>query len=1048
MLKMILPRYYEDLHALHINAIPDRAYFTPHASEADALSCLREESKRVVMLNGRWNFHWYPCIEDVPDDFFAPAFDDSDFGGIDVPGCWQPQGYDKYHYVGAQGIIPYDIPKVPQDNPCGAYRTEFFYDPDDALPVTELVFEGVDSCFYVWVNGNFVGYSQVSHALSMFDISKFLKPGMNSLSVLNLKWCDGTYFEIQDKFRLTGIFRDVYLFRRPALRLEDYFIKQSFSEGYRSAEIRVEMAFSGAEEKSGVLKAKLRCPCGKDLAATEITVDGPKAELTFTVENPILWNAEEPNLYLLLFELDGEFVRERVGLREITAQDGVIRINGVPIKIKGVNRHDSNPQTGYAVDRAHILRDLTLMKQNNINAIRTSHYPNSPIVSEYCDEMGFYMMAEADFETHGVIYSEGKLDLVSGDGYCRFCDKWNDDPDFFDTTFDRMKKPVIRDKNRPCVIFWSLGNESGYGENMERTLAWIKSYDPSRLTHFESMYAAYDRKPDYSNLDVLSRMYPSTQWLRYIYEDTPFEFTDQFDIGIRCDAYTDAYFKTAAQDHPMVLCEYIHAMGNGPGDAEDYWNLIYKHDRLTGGFVWEWCDHARFDGYTAEGKPRYLYGGDSGEFPTEGNFCMDGLNYPDRRPHTGLMEYKNVIRPARATLSADAKTVRIWNTLDFVDLADYLDLTWEATCNGEVRASGTLELPSIPAHAAAEIALPQIDLPAGECYLRLCYAAKQETFWRPAGFPIGFDQMKLPAEKQEIFPLFAPKAACGELTCTEYKKYYILRGVNAAGPFTYKYEKKRGAFSSVVTGGRERFKKPMDYNIYRAPTDNDAGFGGVLQRWENIGYDRAETRIDSTEVVCENGAVTLTSAFAIASVFRRVVLRGTAAWTVKPDGTISLAIEADRPTHLMYLPRFGVRMYLCEQAEDVTYFGSGPNESYLDKHRSSWIGLFHTTVHDLHEDYIRPQENGSHCFCKYLNVANAVQVATRGDGDFAFNVSHYTQENLLSTRHNFELVPDRFTTLCVDYKQSGVGSMSCGPQLLPEYQLAEAHVSFTVEFAF
>ena len=391
-------------------------------------------------------------------------------------------------------------------------------------------------------------------------------------------------------------------------------------------------------------------------------------------------------------------------------------------------------------------------------------------------------------------------------------------------------------------------------------------------------------------------MYPSTQWLRYIYEDTPFEFTDQFDIGIRCDPYTDAYFKTAAQDHPMVLCEYIHAMGNGPGDAEDYWNLIYKHDRLTGGFVWEWCDHARFDGYTAEGKPRYLYGGDSGEFPTEGNFCMDGLNYPDRRPHTGLMEYKNVIRPARATLSADAKTVRIWNTLDFVDLADYLDLTWEATCNGEVRASGTLELPSIPAHAAAEIALPQIDLPAGECYLRLCYAAKQETFWRPAGFPIGFDQMKLPAEKQEIFPLFAPKAACGELTCTEYKNITFSAASMLPDRSPINMRKSAGAFSSVVTGGRERFKKPMDYNIYRAPTDNDAGFGGVLQRWKNIGYDRAETRIDSTEVVCgENGAVTLTSAFAIASVFRRVVLRGTAAWTVKPDGTISLAIEGGSP---------------------------------------------------------------------------------------------------------------------------------------------------------
>jgi beta-galactosidase len=1034
-----LENYYEDPQTLHVGTVDDRAYFIPHASESDACKKLREDSERFQLLNGRWDFSYYPCPQDVPK-FYQMDFDSADFGGIDVPCCWQPQGYDKYHYVGARGIIPQDAPYVPADNPCGAYLREFDYDFNEHLAVSELVFEGVDSCFYVWLNGQFVGYSQVSHALSIFDISSHVKPGKNKLAVLNLKWCDGTYLEIQDKFRLTGIFRDVYIVKRPTIRIEDYFVKMKFEQGFNKAEVRVDFKILG-DGMDKELTAKLFDPNGRQIDEANVTAE-KDTHISFSVNKPLLWNAESPTLYKLVFALDGEFIAQNVGLREVSIKNGILLLNGSPIKIKGVNRHDSNPITGYTVDREHILQDLRLMKEHNINAIRTAHYPNSPIVMDYCDEIGFYVMGEADYECHGITSSEGsskEKPRMKDDPhpYNVFCPEFTDNPEYEKAIMDRVQKPPIRDKNYSCILFWSLGNESGWGLNLLKAARWVKEYDPSRLLHYENLFPPVGKKGDYSDLDVISRMYPSTQWIEDKYEDTGYDGME--DNIPMCDSDTEKYYKEAAKTHPLILCEYIHAMGNSPGDAEDYVALMYKYERFAGGFVWEWCDHARYMGETSSGRPIYWYGGDSGEFPHDRNFCMDGLCYPDRRPHTGLLEYKNVIRPARAVFDTNNKSVTIDNKLDFTDLSEYADTSFELTLDGKVVQSGKFNLPSIPPHETRSVVLP-IEVPkAGSCYLRILYKLKKDWGILKVGHDLGFDQMRIniPTTTMSLLSTTLKKS---DLYARETDKLFLISGENDRGCFTYKFDKKCGFFSSIVACDNELLLRPMEYNIYRAPTDNDLGFGGSAPDWALIGYDRAVTRIYNTEMENSKQKVIISTKFSIASVFRRNVLEGTTIFEITPDGAITMTVDANRPKHLIYLPRFGIRLFL-KGLDRVKYYAYGPMESYIDKHHCAWMGLFESSVANLHEDYVFPQENGNHYNCEYLNIYNnqehGLQVVPAKDvKSFEFNASHYTQEDLIKATHNYELVKSRdLTTLCLDYMQSGVGSMACGPKLLKQYRM-------------
>jgi beta-galactosidase len=994
-MKMQFPKFYEDPSQLHVGTEEIRSYYVPYDTAEHAAAMPREESPRFTLLNGDWAFSYYESVYDLPQDFFMPGFDRSRFGTIPVPSVWQNHGCDRHQYVNTRFPFPFDPPYVPAKNPCGVYSRTFCVEEDGMRRY--LNFEGVDSCLYVWLNGEFVGYSQVSHSTSEFAVTPFVHAGENLLVVLVLKWCDGSYLEDQDKLRMSGIFRDVYLLMRPERHIRDFFIKTPLSDGLASAEVTVDFSFAGGEVP---VCCTLYAPDGAKLA--EGKAEGGK--IRFPVAHPQLWNAEQPVLYTLVMEAEGEVIAQKVGIRKIEVKNGVIYYNGVNIKLRGVNRHDSDPVTGYTISKEQLIRDLRLMKQHNVNAIRTSHYPNAPWMPELCDEYGFYVIAESDIECHGV-------GDICGGGWTQTMGLLARDPRFEQAILDRIQRNVIRDKNRPSIMFWSFGNESGYGENFENAGRWIKEYDPSRLTHYEGANAeSPEHKNDLSVLDVHSRMYASTEEV-------------------------DDYFANNPQK-PFIQCEYIHAMGNGPGDAEDYQTLIEKYDGFVGGFVWEWCDHAVLTGKTAEGKPMYAYGGDFGEFPHDGNFCMDGLTYPDRTPHTGLKEYKNVIRPVRATLvNAQTGEISFENKLAFLNLKDYAYAEYELTRDGETLCRGTVDTLDIPAKASRTIKL-HYELPAeGTCLLKITYRQKFNRPLVAAGHELGFDQLTLREETKRLPAL--PACDCVRVEETE-------TAVVASGDrFRYVFNKLTGVFDELVCDNRTVITRPMEWNLWRAPTDNDRA---VRAEWERVGYDRTTVRVYQTDARTEEGRAVIECQFAISAVVMQPMLKITARYTVGADGAIDMNLSCRRDTVFPFLPRFGLRLFLPNAQKNISYFGYGPNESYIDKHRSSYLGRFSSTTAELFEDYIRPQENGSHWGCGWVRVEDAAGRGLRAEAEtpFSFNASDYTAEELTAKRHNYELVPCGDTVLCLDYMQSGIGSNSCGPALLPQYRLDAEEFSFAL----
>lgn len=992
-----LETYYEDLQTLHVNTMDNRAYYIPFSLGENALTGERELSARMTSLNGVWEFGYYPNVLQVPEGFYLPEFDAEKFDALPVPSVWQMHGYDLHQYTNVRYPIPYDPPYVPRENPCGAYRRAFSYDPMEGRR-TYLNFEGVDSCFYVWMNGRFVGYSQVSHSTSEFDVTSFLVPGENLLAVLVLKWCDGTYLEDQDKLRMSGIFRDVYLLSRDNAHIRDFFITTPLSEDYTGAEVRAELSFLG---DAGEVSYEL---LDGDYAAIA-SGKAEKGSIAIALDQAHLWNAEDPYLYTLLMRCGEEVIAAPVGLREITVRNQVIYLNGQKIKFRGVNRHDSSPFSGYAVTVEDMLEDLTMMKEHNINAVRTSHYPNSPLFTELCDRYGFYVIDEADMECHGVDALYG-----ADADYCKIAR----DPRFEGAILDRVQRLVVRDKNRPCVLFWSMGNESGYGANFEKALAWTAAYDPTRLRHYEGENLAVEGD-DLSNLSVASKMYPDVAWV-------------------------EEYLNSEKANRPFVLCEYIHAMGNGPGDAEDYFALIEKYDQFCGGFVWEWCDHAVYMGKTADGRDKYFYGGDFGEFPHDGNFCMDGLVYPDRRPHNGLKEYKNVIRPLRLT-GADCAAGRFTfrNMLDFTNTGDLLTVIYQITQQGKVVAEDVIEEAQldIPPHGSREITLAYPQGLSGSFAVKFSYYQKTEKALTGIGHPLGFDQA---GKDHADLSAFARESA-GSVTAVTGDRYVVVEGKN----FRYTYDQWAGVFSRLCKDNRSLLEKPMEYNIWRAPADNDRV---MRQEWEACGYHRATVRTYQTTVEEAENCVRLRTGLTVSGIYLQHILEVEALWTVRASGEITVDLTAKKNPATPYLPRFGLRLFLPACMDQAEYFGFGPNESYIDKHRSSWLGKFSAAVEDLHEDYIKPQENGSHWQCEYVTIAGGEGALTAwSEEPFSFQASPYTQEELTQKAHNFELEKSGYTVLCLDAAQSGVGSNSCGPKLLEKYR-ANSDMEFHLHFTF
>ena len=985
--------------------MPARAYYIPASKRMDNLVEHREESDRVQLLNGTWKFQYFNSIYDIQDSFFEKDYDTEHFDGIQVPSVWQMAGYDMHQYTNIRYPFPFDPPYVPQDIPCGAYVHTFDYSRDEKASRAFLNFEGVDSCFYVWINGSYVGYSQVSHMTSEFDITDVLQDGTNTVTVLVMKWCDGSYLEDQDKFRMSGIFRDVYILKRPEQAISDYHIKTKIENMIAKVELDMKFYFPVN------VKISIEDRNGAVVAVGSIAEEGAAV---LEIASPELWNTENPYLYKLILETENEVIVDHIALRKIEIKDQIIYLNGQKIKFRGVNRHDSDPVTGFTISREQIITDLTLMKQHNFNAIRSSHYPNVPFFYEMCDKYGFMVIDEADIEAHGPFMLYRKEDT----DYNRF-KRWNekiaDDPVWEDAIVDRVKLMVERDKNRFCIVMWSMGNESAYGCNFEKALEWTKKFDPDRITQYESArYRNYDKTYDYSNLDVYSRMYPALSEIQ--------EYLDK------------------DGSKPFLLVEYCHSMGNGPGDFEDYFQMIQNNDKMCGGFVWEWCDHAIAHGTAENGKAIYAYGGDHGEEIHDGNFCMDGLVYPDRTVHTGLLEYKNVYRPARViSYNKESGELVLHNYMDFDDLKDYVKINYELTQDGLVISKGKLSEVSAAPHSEGKIDL-KINVPeSGKCYLKFIYHLKKELSLLDENYILGFDEIEVSKDdaKCKLAEKWLQKTAVdSELQVNENDTQIHIKGRE----FAYTIDKRTALFTEMKFAGREYLNHPMELNIWRAPTDNDMY---IKSEWKKAHYDRAYTRAYTTEVVQGRDGVKIISHASVVAKTVQKILDVMIAWKIDDIGRIDADIAVTKDDEFPDLPRFGVRMFLDKKLTDARYFGLGPQESYRDKHQAASHGLYRANVGDLHEDYIRPQENGSHYDCEYVELNNSrYGIVVSAENAFSFNASYYTQEELEKKTHNYELTESDSVVFCVDYALNGIGSNSCGPVVLDQYRFDDVLFRF------
>jgi len=992
-IKHMIPieKYWENPEILQVNAEKPRAYYIPYADADKAVIRERAFSPFYLNLNGMWHFRYHESVMDVTDNFYTEEVECTQWDKILVPSNWQLQGYDKPHYTNVNYPYPFDPPYVPNDNPAGIYTRVFNLPKGWENKEKYIVFEGVNSCFYLWINGRFVGYSQGSRIPAEFNIGNVLKEGKNRVTVMVLKWCDGSYLEDQDLWRWSGIFRDVYILARDKNHIRDVFIKTKILDDYKKAIVSCHIEAVNACEVKAVLT---------DAATSKISeksaVISQEGKIEFEIDNPILWSAETPYLYKLFLYSGEEVIVFHVGIRKIEICNGVFQINGRAVKLKGVNRHDSHPEFGQAIPLKHMENDLKLMKCHNINTIRTSHYPNDPRFLELCDEYGFYIVDEADLECHGCT-TAGDFHYLSKDT------EWQK------AFLDRAQRLVERDKNHPCVIMWSMGNESGYDVNHIKMAEWTRQRDPDRPVHYEGAASGYKGNSYTDCFDVESRMYPS------------------------CD-YVEEYGKNKNNVKPLFLCEYSHAMGNGPGDLKDYWDIIYKYPNLMGGCVWEWTDHG-IKTTTPDGIEYYAYGGDFGDMPNDGNFCLDGLVYPDRTPHTGLLELKKVIEPIKTeVVNLQEGKITVENLYDFIDLS-HIVLNWRIEKNGKTIQQGEMSDLQVAPKEKTELILPySVEVKEKErCYLNLSYTQKFDTLWAPKGHEITFEQFEFPVKKKA-----RKNTAVPDFNVIKDDRFISVIGYN----FEYVFDMQKGSFNKISKNGMDMICKMPKFNVWRAPTDNDIK---IKNEWIKEGYDRLDTHVYDSSVIQEDSkSITIEVRFSLGGYIKFPVLHACSQWTILGNGDIQLDVKANIREGLPFLPRFGLQLVMPKGNEEVTYYGYGPHESYIDKRRSVRKGQFSFTVDEMFENYIVPQENGSRYGTEWAMVSNAFGMGLLfiGEPEFSFNAAHYTPEDLTAATHNYQLKKREETIVNIDYKMSGVGSNSCGPELAPQYRLSEKEINF------
>ena len=990
-------KLWENIHIDGINRLDARAHFLSFPSKKLALIGEKKYTHNYKNLNGSWKFLFLDAPEYSPEGFYKEEYNTDNWNNIIVPGNWQLQGYGKMHYSDLWYNFPINPPYVPTENPTGIYKRNFTIDESWMGEKIILKFNGVDSSYNVWVNGKEVGYSKGARIQSEFDITEYVRCGNNECTVRVYQWSDGTYLEDQDMWWLSGIFRDVELYTEPTHGVEDITVVTDLDENYENAMLNVDLKFRNYDNQKVQFEL---LDNNKQVIFEEIVEVKENLNFSKEVKSPLKWSAEEPNLYTLMISVykDGEVVQvipQRVGFRKIELKGEVFTVNGVAIKFKGVNRHDYNPKNGRVVAKEEIEKDIILMKQHNINAVRTAHYPNSHYLYELCDEYGLYVIDETDLECHGF--------ELTGD-YA-----WiSDDPDWELAHVSRIERMMQRDKNHPSILMWSLGNESSFGCNFKAMAKKCKDLDSTRILHYEGDFNVAEEYGPVS--EVYSTMYT---WLEH-------------DNKLLMDKIINDIKK------PHILCEYCHAMGNGPGNLREYQDLFYKYDKLQGGFIWEWFDHG-IHTVSENGEVYYRYGGDFGDDPSNINFCIDGLIMPDRTVSPGLLEYKKVIEPVETSIvDLEKGILKVINRYDFRNL-NTLELVYNIKEDDKVITSKRVEMPSVLGRETGEIKLPyNLDFPITDgatYYLNISYVLKEDCDWAKAGHELATAQFELPIKTEKV--KVTPK---GSLEVIKDHCTLVVKGEN----FEVDFDLVRGHILNITKDEYKLVEEGPRLNFWRAPIDNDMY---VVEDYKkkyfmhlmhevvrNVEY-KLEENILTFKVDTING--TTNSAWHFKSTYEyKVFGSGDILVNVSgiPSGKIDTAPEM--------LPRIGLQMKVNKDLENVKYKGRGPGESYPDTKEANLFGVYDNNIDGLFTNYVKPQENGNRSDCSWVSLRNdrGMSLMAIADDKFNFSASYYEDTDLEYAKHTIDLVKRDYIVFNIDYKQNAVGTNSCGQWQLDKYR--------------
>lgn len=999
--------HWENHHLMHINRVPAHAHFIPCSDEQCALTRDYSSNKYYQLLNGSWSFHYYQSVWDIPKEMIEkPLLYQWDT--IQVPGCWQLSGYDKPLYVNRDMPIPVDPPYVPDDNPAGVYYREFALDEEWSKRRTTITFDGVDSAFYLWINSRFVGYSQGSHMPSEFDITDFVQKGINSVLVCNLKWCDGSYLECQDKWRLTGIFRDVFLVSTPFNYIEDIQVKAEWSGGLSEVSLKIEGTLQWNKEKEKTPLAIKLMDGGSELFSKTLYIEAEQFELEEKISNPRLWSHENPNLYHLFLSWAGkeEIICIPVGFRKIEIKEQQMFLNDKPIKIFGMNRHDFNPDTGYYLTRENMIQDILVMKQHNVNAVRTAHYPNAPEFLYLCNEYGLLVMDEADLETHSFQVIPGEYSRLSND------------PDWEEAFLDRAERLVQRDKNQPCVVFWSLGNECGFGCNQPAMSRYIKSIDTSRPIHY--LHALEDEC-----VDVVSRMY------------SDFDFVEE-QAGLE-------------DSRPFLLNEFGHSMGNCLGSLDDYIKLFEENKRLLGGFIWEFCEQG-IRMHDEQGNEWFNYGGDFGDTPNNGQFCIDGIVNPDRIPRPGFKEFKKLVQPVKIVAGDLSKyEILLQNQYRFSDIS-HLEGRWMLYEDGIEVETGILELPAVGPLGAGRCraSVSYVKKEEKEYFLEISLVLKHPCLWAEAGHEIAYEQFLLEnSSKSECIRdisagMDSPKKATAPMVSCDEKNVIVT-----AGDAVITFVGRTGRISSYQWKGKELLADGLRFNVWRAPTDNDLSpinMDGVIKEWKEFGLDNLQERVVSVTFEEQDDLLVVKTEAVHGKHSIYVSYKTIITYAVDGNGEVRVHLHAIPLKEKMQPPRIGLLMVMAAGHENMSWYGNGPHQTYSDCCAGGRIKVYHSTVDEEFVDYVRPQENGNKTAVRWMSLTDDAGHGLRVTAPDLMEVGamHYSLENLTKAEHTYELCHKDETWWYIDYQQYGVGNGACGPRTREEYRTTDAPVDFMV----